>query len=197
MRKLQQLATSSCCVEHVAGGEPPLQGSEGAAGLGGMTQLRQLVLEPHGLHRGYQLSMVKPWASAVAQLTALTALKLHAPVMVAGGSTMLAPLTQLQVLTVACLNQLPPEYYAEGAEGGEATPAGAVLAAVAAALEGGRMQLQRLVLMVPRPGVVIAGGRNRQDSAEKVQAAAVASLPGLVVEVHGPPRDYSLPLLQL
>jgi hypothetical protein len=207
MQHLRQLRASSFAVEHACSYDtfrdgrvgPLWQGAQGAAGLGGMTQLQELVLE--SMHTDYhlQLSMSAPWAAAVAKLTQLTALDLYEHVMVAGASTMLAPLTQLKALTVQCydqlpleyfgqlpqeyvdqlpqayFDQLPQEYYPDG-EGWAATTAGAVVQAVAAAVQGGRGQLQQLVLVLPYE-------QAQQGGTQKVQLAAMASLPGLLVEV--------------
>jgi hypothetical protein len=180
MKHLQQLATGSFSAERRRH-PSDTQGNAGVVGLAGMTQLQHMELDPHSFWEPYKLSVSEPWADAVAKLTQLTALRVGAHVLVAGASTMLAALTQLQTLTVDCAaDALPSEYYPDGAEGWAATPVGAAVQAVAAAMQSGRSQLQRLVLEVP------SCTPPWQDGAQQVQSVANASLPGLVVQVQGP-----------
>jgi hypothetical protein len=189
MKHLRQLSTCSFGVgqEDRRDGSvgPLLQGAQGAAGLGGMSRLQNLVLNTFiEIEGDHLLSMSKPWAAAVAKLTGLTALQLSGFEMVAGGSTLLAPLTQLQALTVDCVDRLPREYYPDGAQGWAATPVGAVVQVVAAAVQGGRGQLQRLLLVVPS---TLSGACNiwkPEGGVQGVQLAATAALPGLLVTVQ-------------
>jgi hypothetical protein len=173
MKHLRQLTTSSFSSDPGRNGEPPLQGDQGAAGLGGMTQLQQLELIGSDSHQASA-----SWAASVAELTALTALQLDGDLVVAGGAALLAPLTQLQALTVDCFRQLSQEYYPDGAEGWAATPAGAVVQAVAEAVQGGRGQLQRLVLQISEYE------EPWQHSGQQVHVAAMTALPRLEVEVQ-------------
>jgi hypothetical protein len=203
MKHLRQLTASGHVVTYVKNrlgvgvpGTVQQQVESSAAGLGAMTQLQHLVLgRPRGcfsMARHGSLSLSAPWAGAVAKLTQLTALELCEQVMVAGASTMLAPLTQLRTLTVDCTAWLRREYYPEGAEGWTATPAGAVVQAVAAAVQGGRGQLQRLVLKVGKWHQPSWQESDREwqltwqqgTHGEQVQLATTASLPGLLVQVQ-------------
>jgi hypothetical protein len=194
MKHLRQLTAASLDVQRGAVDGALLPDVDGAAGLGGMTQLQHLMLarecdDAHRQHRGL-LSVSVPWAAAVAKLTQLTALELCEHVLVAGASAMLAPLTQLRTLTVDCTYWLPPGYYPADAEGWAATPAVAVVQAVAAAVQGGTGQLQHLTLMVPERYQPFCGDQAAQLTwqqgahVQQVQLAAKASLPGLVVQVQ-------------
>jgi hypothetical protein len=155
--------------------------------LGRLSQLQDLQFVENSLPPPVWLNLsppaVKPWAVAVACLTQLRALRLPAMVVMAGGPTLLTPLTQLQQLGVetrapctdAGLLALPPGFIPSQASGWAATQAGAVVQVVAAAVAAGWRPLQRLVLW-----------DRSLDEDEKVmeaRAAAGAALPGVEVEV--------------
>jgi hypothetical protein len=151
---------------------------ESVAGLCGLTQLTHLKLpfavaqfEPMGIVRPPQL---QPWTDATAALIYLKTLRLTLYMALTGGAALLAPLTQLEVLTVDCTNHRALQHFLPaGAEGWAATPAGAVVGEVAAAVAGGWRPLQRLVLVMCR-----------QEEVQQVRTAAQAALPGMVVEVR-------------
>jgi hypothetical protein len=140
-------------------------------GLGGMTQLQRLLFY-HNWPNTYGVPYaVHSMAAAVTGLTQLVTLSLPALVVVVGGPTLLTPLTQLKMLAVDFRHGLNQGTYPEGAEGFAATPGGAVVEVVAAALARGWQPLQQL------------GLDNLYGEVQKVVAAATAALPG--VEVQG------------
>jgi hypothetical protein len=146
--------------------------------LGGMTQLQELQLDCGSM---LLPPASKSWAAAVADLTRLSELHLPATVLLVGGSDLLAPLTQLRELTVDCQGDLDQQYYPEGAQGRAATPPGAVLEVVTAAVAGGKgLLLQELALVVSAQADEWEGlGGLKQQ----VVDAARAALPGLAVHV--------------
>jgi hypothetical protein len=151
-------------------------------GLGGMTQLEQLQLDVWDTFNFLLPPLSQPWAAAVADLTRLAVLHLPAHVLLVGGSDLLAPLMQLKELTVDCQNDLDQQYYPEGAQGRAATPPGAVLEVVTAAVAGGKgLLLQQLVLVVSAQADEWEG---EEGSAWLVYDAARAALPGLIVDVE-------------
>jgi hypothetical protein len=156
----------------------PQAGNDYKVGLGGMTQLHELQLDIWDPHAMLRPLTSEPWAAAVADLTRLSVLRLPAHVLLVGGSDLLAGLSQLKEMVVCCEEQLHGQYYAEGAQGWAATPAGAVVGVVAAAVAGGKGALRRLVL------VVSSVGDEGQGTAQQVGDAARAALPGLEVEVQ-------------
>jgi hypothetical protein len=140
-----------------------------SVGLDGMTQLQELWLIKWDPFIDVQPPLSQPWAAAVAKLTRLSVLRLPAHVLLVGGSDLLTPLTQLRELTVdCCANQ---QHHPEDAQGWAATPPGAVVEAVAAAVRGGWAPLQRLVLVVWSFGWV--------DYRLQFRRAARSALPGL------------------
>jgi hypothetical protein len=201
MQQLQQLTVWTS-----DGGRPLRDGAEAtfpehcAQLLGEMTQLRQLVLIDctfWGMG-GWQLPLSQPWVAAVARLTGLSALQLPATVMLVGGATMLAPLTQLEALTVVCAPPMPSEFYPEEEEDAKypgehardwaeaAACARGVVQAVAAAVSGGtgQLQLQQLVLVMYE---TIWEHAEWPERAQRLREDAMTALPGLTVEVQ---RDY-------
>jgi hypothetical protein len=150
------------------------------AQLGALTQLQDVEVYMFwygqlGLYA--QPSVLRPVADAVARLTQLTTLSLQAHAVLAGGPTMLTPLTQLKVLKVECNAEMLPEHYPEGAEGFAATPAGAVVGVVAAAVGAGWRPLQKLVLLV------VSLRLRFQWPRQELADAARAALPGVEVAV--------------
>jgi hypothetical protein len=146
------------------------------AGLGTLTNMEHLTLplEASAFVWGRAPEQLQPWMAATAKLTKLKSLQLTAYMALAGGASGLTTLTQLEALTVHCTcgdeleNFLP-----DGAKGWAASPAGAVVELLAAAVGTGWRPLQRLVLVVPS-----------RDVCWQVGAAARAALPGLQVEVQ-------------
>jgi hypothetical protein len=153
--------------------------TEAPARLGDLTQLQGLCLVRRQTPYHLQHHHVKAWAPQVASLVQLKALRLPAVMVLAGGRTLLTPLTQLEGLVVdfPC-EGLPAAFVPPKARGWAATPAGAVVQVVAAAVAAGWKPLQRLMLWDPtwrRLGV---------EQATAANAAAGAALPGVEVEVR-------------
>jgi hypothetical protein len=176
MRHLHQVTLSPS-------GDAP---GEDLAAVVGLTQVQKLDLDMP-VYSNMRLSDIQPVAAAIGCLTRLTALRLPAVMLLAGGAALLAPLTLLEVLTVSCKMSPEKEFYPEGAQGWAATPAGAAVQVVAAAAARGGGRLQRLVLEVP---TIVASmfltadaWMAAQREVQEVGPAARAALPSMVVEV--------------
>jgi hypothetical protein len=154
-----------------------------AAGLGGLTQLQHLDVL---LLMEAQVAPadVQPWAAAIASLTRLKFLLLPACVVIAGGPTLLTPLAQLEQLWVDRWGEVPAEFYPADAQGWEASPGGAVVKVVAAAVGAGWGPLQCLRLLCMR-----SSGAGWKQEAQQVCAAARESLPGLEVLTRGEEKE--------
>jgi hypothetical protein len=150
-----------------------------AAGLAMLTQLQHLGLQAfHSFDRGQgpEPRRLQPWMAATGTLASLKTLQLTVHMALAGGVTLLAPLTQLEALTVHCnyFYRLS-EFLPDGTEGWAASPEGAAVGVVAAAVGAGWRPLKRLVLLM-----------DEREMTRKVRASARAALPGIVVQLRAP-----------
>jgi hypothetical protein len=165
MPRLQQLS--------VHFGDDKFLNSSYADMLGGWTRLQQLQLHPPRWYA--RMESWKPWVAAVARLTSLTAMQVPGPVVVVGGSALLSALGQLKELTVDCIDPRHEECTSVWAQEKAASMADDVVQVVAAAVQGGKGSLQRLVLAV---GVWLKPVVKFQQAV----AAAKVAMPMLKVE---------------
>jgi hypothetical protein len=154
----------------------------GVAGLGALTQVRELDLKFWGV-RIQDDAAVKRWAEVVPKMAQLVTLRLCAHALLDGefkkGPGLLAPVTQVSRLTIwfaDCFfeSDLPEDAWELGWAG---TPSGAVVQMVADALGDGKGRLQQLVLEGECWDV-------EGEQVQSVTAAARTAVPGVEVMFH-------------